>query len=69
MYLLQSLPGIGRQRVERLLDTFGSVAAVITAGCEELQSVNGIGAGVAKKIRWMVSEKMIGYGDNIHFFI
>ena len=69
IYILQGLPGIGRQRAERLLDAFGSVEAVITASCEDLQSVNGIGAGVAEKIRWMVSEKMSDYGDNNHFFI
>ena len=69
IYLLQGLPGIGRQRAERLLDAFGSVEAVITASYAELQSVNGIGTGVAEKIRWMVSEKMSGYGECNHFFL
>ncbi len=32
VYLLQGLPGIGRQRAETLLDAFGSVEKVIAAG-------------------------------------
>jgi len=62
LYLLQGLPGIGRRRAERLLDVFGSVEAVITASCEELQAVDGVGKGLAEKIRWMVSEKVNDYG-------
>ena len=56
LYILQGLPGIGRERAIRLLDKFGSVEAVITADSSALQSVHGIGKGVAEKIRWAVSE-------------
>jgi ERCC4-type nuclease len=41
----------------RLLDTFGSVQGVISAGSDELQSVYDIGKGVADKIKWAVSEE------------
>jgi ERCC4-type nuclease len=56
IYILQGLPGIGRERAIRLLDKFGSVEAVIAADSSALQSVHGIGKGVAEKIRWAVSE-------------
>lgn len=62
IYLLQGLPGIGNQRAGRLLDTFGSVEAVITASGEELQSVDGIGQNIAKKIRWLVRDPVPPYG-------
>jgi DNA excision repair protein ERCC-4 len=58
LYILQGLPGVGSERAERLLDRFGSVEAAISASSSELQSVDGIGIGVADKIRWAVSEEM-----------
>jgi len=48
---LQGLPGIGYERAVRLLDSFGSVEAVISAGSDELQTVYGIGKSVAGKIK------------------
>ena len=63
LYLLQGLPGVGSQRAERLLDAFGSVEAVITASCEELQLIDGIGKNIAEKIRWIVSEQVQHYGN------
>jgi len=62
LYILQGLPGVGRQRAEFLLDAFGSVEGVITASSEELQSVSGIGKSIAGKIRWIVSEQIGSYG-------
>ena len=57
LYILQGLPGIGPERADRLLDRFGSVEAAISASSSQLQSVDGIGTGVADKIRWVVSEE------------
>lgn len=62
MFMLQGLPGIGRERAERLLNTFGTVEAVITAGIEDLQCVDGIGQKTAEKIKWTVSEEISPYG-------
>lgn len=62
MFILQGLPGIGRDRAERLLDTFGTVEAVITADTENLQRVDGIGPKTAEKIKWAVSEEISSYG-------
>jgi len=59
---LQGLPGVGPERALRLLDRFGSVEAIISASSSELQSVYGIGKGVAEKIKWAVSEQMQPYG-------
>ena len=36
LYILQGLPGVGRERAMRLLDNFGSVENVIIASSEEL---------------------------------
>ena len=57
-FILQGLPGVGRERADRLLDRFGSVEAVISAGIDELQTVDGIGKSIAEKIRWAVSERV-----------
>ena len=52
--VLQGLPGIGKTRAERLLEQFGSVEAVMTAGVKALTEVAGIGADTAAGIRWAV---------------
>jgi ERCC4-type nuclease len=53
----------------RLLEKFGSVEGVMRAGLDELQSVEGIGAKTADRIRWAVSEKIEPYGDKTLFSI
>jgi ERCC4-type nuclease len=58
LFILQGLPGIGSERAIRLLDTLGSVEAVVTATSEELQSVKGIGDSIAARIKWAVKEKI-----------
>jgi DNA excision repair protein ERCC-4 len=55
-YILQGLPKVGPERADRLLDRFGSVEAVISAGIDDLQTVDGIGKNIAEKIKWAVSE-------------
>ncbi len=69
LFILQGLPGVGRQRAEHMLDAFGSIEKIITASKEELQSVDGIGKNTAEKIRWIVSEKIASYGSLEEFFI
>jgi DNA excision repair protein ERCC-4 len=63
LYILQGLPGVGHERARRLLDKFGSVEDVMGASCEDLQTVEGIGAKTADRIRWAISEKITPYGD------
>jgi len=58
LFILQGLPGIGPERAGRLLDSFGSVEAAISASSNELQSVDGIGKNIAVKIKWAVSTEM-----------
>ena len=58
LFILQGLPGVGPERAERLLDRFGSVEAAISASHSELQFVDGIGIGVADRIRWAVGKEM-----------
>ena len=56
IFILQGLPGVGLEKAGRLLDTFGSIEAVISASSSELQSVYGLGKSLADKIKWVVSE-------------
>jgi DNA excision repair protein ERCC-4 len=62
IFILQGLPGVGPERADRLLDTFGSVEGVISASSDQLQSVYGIGNNVAAKIKCAVSEEVKPYG-------
>jgi ERCC4-type nuclease len=62
LFILQGLPGVGRDRALRLLEKFGSVEAVIRAEREDLLAVEGVGAKTADRIRWAVSEKQALYG-------
>lgn len=67
LYILQGLPGVGRDRALRLLEKFGSVEAVMGAGREELLTVEGIGAKTADRIRWAVCEKSASFGESTLF--
>ena len=62
LFILQGLPGIGREKAVRLLNKFGSIEAVITASSQELQDVEGIGDTLAEGIRSAVKEQMSFYG-------
>jgi excinuclease ABC subunit C len=48
--LLDEIPGIGARRKKALLHHFGSARTVARAGLAELEQVEGISTGVAKKI-------------------
>lgn len=67
LFILQGLPGVGRERAKQLLDRFGTVEAVITAGSDELQSIDGIGKKIADRIKWTVREKRLPYGISDEF--
>ena len=54
LYVLQGLPGIGPERAERLLDTFGSLESIFGADEMELAEVEGIGDKTARRIRNLV---------------
>lgn len=47
---LNMLPGVGALRLESLLARFGKASAILEASIDELESVNGIGSGLAEKI-------------------
>jgi ERCC4-type nuclease len=66
LYILQGLPGVGRDRALRLLEKFGSVEAAMGASREELLTVEGIGAKTADRIRWAVCEKLEPFGEAPH---
>jgi ERCC4-type nuclease len=52
--LLQGLPGIGPVRGKALLESFGTVEAVLTASADRLCQIRGIGPDTANLIRWVV---------------
>lgn len=51
LYLLCGLPGVSDVLARRLLERFGSVAAVFAAGVRELAEVEGLGPAKASEIR------------------
>jgi Fanconi anemia group M protein len=51
LYVLQGFPGIGPHLAKRLLNHFGSVAAVLGASSETLKGVKGVGRVTAETIR------------------
>ena len=67
LFILQGLPGIGRERAVRLLNKFGSVEAVITAKRHDLQAVEGIGDNIAEGIKTAVNEQISYYGFDDDF--
>lgn len=54
LHILQSLPGVGRERAIRLLEHFGTVERCLRADVAELCQVEGIGAKTAREIRQLV---------------
>jgi len=56
LFILQGLPGVGRDRAETLLKNFGSVSGVVGASEQDLSGLPGIGPETAKKIRNAVRE-------------
>jgi ERCC4-type nuclease len=63
LHVLQALPGLGPERASSLLETFGTVQAVMTANLEALQVVKGIGAKTAAGIRDVLREQPRPYGS------
>jgi Fanconi anemia group M protein len=51
LYLLCGLPGVSDILAKRLLERFGSVAAVFTAPVRDLAEVEGVGPARASEIR------------------
>lgn len=59
--ILQGLPGIGPTRAGQLLQTFGSIEAVMTASQETLEQVDGVGSKTAAAIRDVLQETPPAY--------
>lgn len=54
--VLQALPGIGPKRAAALLETFGSIRAIMAAGSDDLAAVHGMGSVTAAKIENVLRE-------------
>lgn len=59
--ILQGLPGIGPTRALQLLQSFGSVGAVMNASQASLEQVEGLGAKTATAIRQALQEAPLPY--------
>jgi DNA excision repair protein ERCC-4 len=59
--ILQAFPGIGPESARRMLETFGSVEAILGAAVEDLMRVPGVGHARAEAIRWAISEHSFPY--------
>jgi len=56
LHILQGLPHVGPVRAARMIDTFGTVEATVTATPEQLLQIKGLGPTLARKIRWSLNE-------------
>ncbi len=56
--VLQEIEGIGKKKRMALLDTFGTIDKIMSASVEELQTVEGIGEELAKKIYAYFKEQL-----------
>ncbi len=65
LHILQSIPGVGPERACTLLDSFGSVEAVLTASMEELLAIKGIGKQSVDAIHWAVHEPDVEYDVSV----
>lgn len=63
--VLQSLPGIGPDRANRLLEHFGGVRACLAADAGQLAAIDGIGPVTARKIVETVEEASDSYGVDV----
>jgi ERCC4-type nuclease len=57
LHILQGLPGIGKERAQRLLERFGTLERCMSATEMELSAVEGIGPKTAASIREIVAGK------------
>ena len=56
-YIVESLPGIGRNLSKSLLEQFNSINKIFNADVEELKKVEKIGKKKAENIRKVIDEE------------
>ena len=59
-YVVSSVAEVGPVTARALLESFGSVEAVMTAGEQELQEVEGVGPVTAQRVREVVGSEYAG---------
>ena len=57
LYFISALPGIGMKLARRLLETFKTPKAILTASIPELAKVEGVGRAKAVKIKKVLEER------------
>jgi len=63
VYLISSLPGVGRKLADRLLRKYGSPRRVMSLTQGELSMTPGIGWKRAERIKRLLDEKFVGAAD------
>ncbi|MDG6903094.1 MAG: hypothetical protein JRM80_14205, partial [Nitrososphaerota archaeon] len=63
LYLVSSLPGVGRRLAERLLSKYGSPRRVMSLTAGELALTQGIGWKRAEKIKEVMDAKFAKYQE------
>jgi len=64
-FVVEGLPLVGPQLARNLLKKFGSIAAIVDADEKELQEVEGLGKGKAKKIKKLLNAKFEEERDKV----
>lgn len=59
--ILRGLPRIGRERADRLLDTFETIGAIAYASTYDLEQVEGLGEKTAQAIYWALHDSSAVY--------
>jgi ERCC4-type nuclease len=54
--MLQAIPHVGPKKARSLLDTFGTLDAILTASTDDVAAVPLIGDKTAERIKWALSE-------------
>jgi len=57
IHILSTLPGVGEKRAEKLLKKFGSLKNLVNATPSQLETVEGIGPSLAKRIYNLFNRK------------
>ena len=58
-YIIESLPGVGRNLSKSLLKEFNSVKKIFNSNTEELRNVDKIGKKKAENIRKVIDEDYV----------
>jgi ERCC4-type nuclease len=59
VFIVSSLPGIGEIRAKKLLKHFGDLRSLVNADVDQIASIRGIGAKIAREIQMLFVKKYV----------